>query len=568
MVLKSTRRLTPIAARCFLNFNSRNLFKDTLHKLLRYFKSIDLVFFIFLLLILNVSIVVKLLAILFIYVLRPNFRFGWTKGRLPRFYFYILILFVAQIPLNYSIWSEKYFFLTGLGLFYWLASLAIIHQIKLAIETNGTDKVHRALTLFFGLNSAISFLNILYIIYSTKVLNPYTFEGMSLKYHISTGDWITGIIFDFSLTNSFVSLLGVVYFLYNRNYIMSAVSLIVMLLATSNANTLLLILALLFVLLFNRDKVHKSLSLVFLAIIVVFYARVSPENIDYTVKTVNTGEQLKTAVKYLDTATVKKEVIKRNQKDLLLRYMSLKTKKKDTLVATEFSIEKESKINSVLQNIRQSENTKSSKVDEQTKTVQSARHVLLIDFIKKIYGDTTINCMFYQGRRFPGKVVSFLETKDYCLSGIRHLTIGSGAGLFSSKLAFKASGVGEFGKYPKNFTYLSNEFRNNHLKIYGYYFLQTPDKHSVTNNPFSAYNQLVGEYGLVGVFLFIVFYIWFFVRRFKKLTYGRLLVPICLVFLATDYWFEHLSVLVIFETMMFLDLASHPDKELLQNNKT
>jgi hypothetical protein len=84
--------------------------------------------------------------------------------------------------------------------------------------------------------------------------------------------------------------------------------------------------------------------------------------------------------------------------------------------------------------------------------------------------------------------------------------------------------------------------------------LQPPAEHSTLNAPNSVANQLLGEYGFVGVLLFLVFYLWYFLKRYKYLTYGRIILPLMMVFLMTDYWFENLSVMIIFEAMILLDL--------------
>lgn len=526
--------------------------KNPLGRLKDWLLSADLVFFVFLVLVLNVSFFVKVFAVIFIYALRPDFRFGLRKGRLPLFYAAMMLLCVLHIVMNYGLWSRSYFLLNAFGLGYWLMSLLVIHQVKLAIEKN-SEKAHRALTLFFLLNALVSFYNIVRVMIDAHVLNPYSFEGMSLKYHVSTGDWITGIFFDFSLTNSFINLIAVFYFLHRKNPGMSICCIIVMLMATSNACSLLLILSSAGVLLFDKNRMHKSMALLTIGLVVVFYARISPDNIEYTVKTVK-NDSATTVAATADTSALHQERIKKNQKELLLTWVRMKTRKTETVATSVTGIEKEKKINVVINTIMQSEQIRNTGADSSTINRMSKKQERIRSFVEENYGDTLRKADLLCDGSYPGKIISFLETKEQLFSSVRNFVFGNGPGLFSSKLAFKASGVGEFGNYPQHYYYASEDFKKNHLKVYCFYFLQAPDLHSVTNNPFSSYSQLAGEYGIIGLLLFVLFYVWYFTAKIRSLTYGRIILPLCFVFLSTDYWFEHLSVLIIFELMLFLDL--------------
>ena len=70
------------------------------------------------------------------------------------------------------------------------------------------------------------------------------------------------------------------------------------------------------------------------------------------------------------------------------------------------------------------------------------------------------------------------------------------------------------------------------------------------NSPFSVYDQLFAEYGILGLLLFAIFYLGYFLKKWKTLTYGLpILVIMCAVFFI-DYWFEQLSVIVFFELLL------------------
>ncbi|HEX4849261.1 MAG TPA: hypothetical protein VFV08_00580, partial [Puia sp.] len=113
------------------------------------------------------------------------------------------------------------------------------------------------------------------------------------------------------------------------------------------------------------------------------------------------------------------------------------------------------------------------------------------------------------------------------------------------------------GSYPKKYVYASPEFIHNHLITYLYYYEAEASKHSVLNYPFSVYNQIFGEYGLIGAVLFGLFYIGFYLKRFRLVTYGKYLILMMLAFFVTEYWFEFFSLVVLFELFIFLNLKEN-----------
>ncbi|MES1226499.1 MAG: hypothetical protein ABUT20_64080, partial [Bacteroidota bacterium] len=118
---------------------------------------IDWKLLVFLLLFLNVKLVVKVAAIALIYILRPDFKFNFrTKNsRLPLFY--ILIIGIAffnwlisgmEINTNFDL-----AFLTGI--FFWALCILAIHQVKLSVEQNDVDTIHRTIYTFFIINAIV-----------------------------------------------------------------------------------------------------------------------------------------------------------------------------------------------------------------------------------------------------------------------------------------------------------------------------------------------------------------------------------------------------------------------------
>jgi hypothetical protein len=154
----------------------------------------------------------------------------------------------------------------------------------------------------------------------------------------------------------------------------------------------------------------------------------------------------------------------------------------------------------------------------------------------------------------PGKLISFMQTCFYLRSSMMHFLFGAGIGNFSSKLAFRASGVGALGSYPERFRYSSTDFKYYHLRTYLFYYHGDASMHSVLNYPFSVYNQVPGEYGFTGVLLFTIFYLGYFTSKYRRLSYGRYLLVVLLGFFIMEYWFESFSLIVMFELFMLLNI--------------
>lgn len=518
-----------------------------------YIKSIDPVLFTFLVLVLNVSLPLKLLAVIFTYALNFDLKSIITNlknDRIPKLYAFMILLSVVGFILNYRLWNLNYTLLTCFGICFWIMSLLILNRLKLITDRLSPEKIHQTLKAFFLLNALVCFFNLLQIILITKS-NPYTFQGMDLKYHASTGDSITGILFDFSSTNAIINIFGIFYFLYKQSYKTSLICLIVCLMTTSNTNTIVLISMVLLMIMFRKETFYKIAGAFYLVIIVVFFAKVSPPNIEYVLKELSPEKEQMTVVSPQENAprTLSPEELKEKQREIFQKYYVSKLPKDHKSVS-----KIDTNIRTALAKIETREKEKQNASDPKFQEQMKSKHDKLSDYIKEFYGDTIVPMKEFEGKHYPGKLMSCIQTIRYSISGIKACLFGAGTGMFSSKAAFKASGIGTFGKYPERFEYISPDFKNNNLKVYCYFFSMALSKHSVTNTPFSSYNQLLGEYGIAGIICFLIFYVWFFLKRFKQLSYGRYLLPLCLMFLIFDYWFEHLSILIIFELLMLIDI--------------
>ncbi|HEX3383626.1 MAG TPA: hypothetical protein VHS53_00475, partial [Mucilaginibacter sp.] len=157
----------------------------------------------------------------------------------------------------------------------------------------------------------------------------------------------------------------------------------------------------------------------------------------------------------------------------------------------------------------------------------------------------------------PGKIVEMRQTLGFFKQHPFKLLTGDGAGNFSSKLAFRATAIGYAGGYPKKLAYINPDFLSNHLDIYLNFFSKNKDNHSLINDPGSVYDQLLAEYGLIGLAGFAIWYLGYFIRHYKKLTYGIPLTILLLGVFFLAYWFEQLSILLFFELLMLLNIKEN-----------
>ncbi len=162
-----------------------------------------------------------------------------------------------------------------------------------------------------------------------------------------------------------------------------------------------------------------------------------------------------------------------------------------------------------------------------------------------------------QMKAMNGKAMSFEKTYDYVTGSKEHFAFGAGMGNFSSIVALRMSklkGREHSRFYEKMPDYIADDFRKNHYQIFKNIFDLPEAYHSAKNFPHSFLNQIFGEYGVVGFLVFLVGYVWYFLKRWKDLTYFIPMGFLVAGFLVFDYLFEYLSVMVLFELFFFLDL--------------
>nr|WP_294794423.1 hypothetical protein [uncultured Mucilaginibacter sp.] len=512
-----------------------------------------------LLLFLNVKLAIKIPAIAIVYLLDTNFKFGFSlkNSRLPLFYPLVIIIGLITVIVNKDYNAPNYVLVLGIGVLFWMLCILAIHQVKLSIEKNDVEMIHRTLLIFFIINAIFSLLNLAAILIEIGPLNPYTYRGQYQKYFLSTGDFIKGLTFDTSTNNAIISAFGVIYYFTLKKPAMLLLCMIVLLLTGSNFTNLALLLILVPLFIFKSDRDQKSLLMVCGMLFIVFMTKISPENNKYVVDTFKNIAHIRNPPAKPDTLpiplTLRADSIldfeEKRQKLAMLYLDSLSAKR---LVAPSVAVSKEVFVTDAGRVFIPPPNIHTPPY--QGLKVTPAGQIPLVKFISAHKEELHLAAQAEANTELPGKVQGHLQTLSFFIQHPAKILTGDGMGNFSSKLAFRVSGIGVTGTYPAKYVYIDPDFKANHFDLYLEFFSKRGDYHSLTHSPFSVYDQMLGEYGLLGFAALFILYIAFFARHYKRLTYGIPIIALVLIIFFVDYWFEQLSVLVLFELMLFLNL--------------
>ena len=536
--------------------------------------SIDWKLLAFLVLFLNVKLVVKAAAILLIYILRPDFKFkfGFKNSRLPLFYLLAIGIAIFNWLISGLITNFNYDLVLLTGILFWILCILAIHQIKLSVEKNDPEIIHRTLLVFFIINAAVSLAVYVGIIVETGHINPYKYQGNFQKYFIGTGDYIKGITLDSSTTNAVLNAFGVIYFLLRKKNIMALLCMLILLLTGSNTVNLMLCGTLIFVFIFQSAKETKSMIIVCLLMMIVFLLKVSPQNNTYISnawkRLQNQKPVLYTPDKLFIRITERPDSLLNNEeKKEKIAQLSLDSINKVMLESEKsFAFGKtntEHRINFIKKPAIPNDSIHTPKFQHKNDT--NAIEKDLIKFIEEHPAVTPLVVSKKTSLSLPGKIIAFRQTANYFKQNPLKVITGIGIGNFASKLAFRATSMKVAGGYPARFAYVNNNFRSNHLDLYLYYFTNRDDYHSIANTPNSTYDQLISEYGLAGLFSFAIFYVGFFIRQVKKKSFAiPLLIFMCGLFFI-EYWFEQLSVVIFFELLLLLNIKETTTNTINEN---
>jgi hypothetical protein len=472
----------------------------------RYFQRLDWPLLLFLVFFLNVKLYVKALAVLV--AVGYNWRRRGFFERDLWWWFYPVMILLALINAGLSIreMSLPAWVAFGLGCMYWGLAMLAAWQVLLFVRRGDAEKLRETVSFFFLLNAGMMLASFVRICIQAGALNPYNYEGEHRRYFISTGDMITGIGLDGSVTAALISACGLLFFLYRRRWGAAIFCYASSLFATSNTVNYLLGIVLVISFLFYSDRLQKSMILVFFGLMAIFAAKVSPSNQQYAhnlLGRVGGGNQ------YVEPVPIPHAKWK------------------------EF-------------------------VESDQVTQKEAR---LHDLIGQWYLPGQVDSIKRQFTAWSlsGRLIAWEELGRFFRDHPGRLLLGTGMGNFSSRLAFRTAGLGIEGAYPAQYTYIHPFFRDNYLFIYLYYHARDEGQHSVINKPDSVYGQLLSEYGLIGAGCFIFLYLAAFGRRVWKgrgRSYGLPLLLLMTGAFFMEYWFEQLSVVVLFELLILLDTES------------
>lgn len=461
------------------------------------FSRLNLTLLLILCIVTQHSFLLKILGLAVVVLLNISSLKGFSLKKIPAFYFLIICIEVFKfICLNESYgFPHLSQFLVGIS--YWVASLLICYLLYDTVEKG--ENISRTLNVIAILNFAFSIFQLLKICMIEHVANPYN-TGHMHPYGISSGDLINGLFHGVHLTNAFVSLFLIVYYTNKKKLFYVGICLISLLLTGSNYATIILLVAL-GVLFINNKSIHQKLIISgVVCVSVVFYWFITPLNAEYMLqKMLHISATMPNAKRDIETENSE---IKNGYREVAVA----DTNRPYDVAATKKILVKDT--------------------------------AAMFDFVKQ-----------------PGKMRSYYQTKAFLTSSVAHFLFGAGMGGFSSKLAFNSSGVMEgssLNKYlPK---YETPYFKANHKALYAYLKTQHVMFHSESNRPFSVYNQLAGEYGIIGLILFVGFYLWYFFKRIRKSTFALPIFVSLFFMFNIDYFIESLSILLVFELLMFMDI--------------
>jgi len=519
-------------------------------------KETDWILLIFLFLITNQAIFIfKIIGLIFIYVVRPNFKFGFLKGRIPKFYLFIIILSFINLFIHISDYSKPYIAAFTVGNLFWLACFLSHHQLKLSVEKYGANALHSTLKTFTIINFIFCISQIGRIILITTHLNPY--RNLDFPYGMSTGDNVFGFFMESSLYNMMICTMLAIYFLFKKDILFFFLATTSFVLVFSNLGTIIylgVICCILLVYLFtSKQKKYAAqpvnkvarffynitppfnysllIPLNFLFIILIYNA-ISKDNFDYT------------------TGTIKSFLAKKNTSNALELQLSS-------------SIDSDIQVSSLMKKYLQTNkkgnvfSNKQKKYAILSSSDQPQKDTGMIRAKEQITQ--------YYINALKGKQLSFLETYLYLQSSPLAFLFGAGPTRFSSQLTQRMAGIDSsrfFKKYLPAYSshlYDVKNYEQNCTKntVFAQRLASGKDLYSNANWANSFYNQLLGEYGILGAILFIVFYIGYFVKRVKCWTYGFWISIMLLPFAVLSYMFEPLSVMLFYELLMALEIENN-----------
>jgi hypothetical protein len=509
-------------------------------------KEIDGQFLLFLVLLCEVKLVVKALALL---LLLWRHRFVWKAvlrcaPRLPLLYpaLFLAGLTGALIAGRFSEAHYRWAFAGSEAI--WLACGLLSFGMYAEARYRDQQRLEKTLEAFLLLNALVSFFQLGRIMLESGALNPYRYQGNYQKYFINTGDYIKGISFDTSTTNAVLCAIGILFFVQKGHWAVVSLCLATLVLAGSNLVNALVLAGLAFLFCFRSTRAQKSILVLCTLPFILFWSRVSPQNTGYLQAVLGWNEPAAAAAPKSAAAPQNEEERREAFARRWIDSMGTLLVQRQAAAMT---------VEAVARPERPTDNIHSAPF--QHRDDSGAKKQQWLQEAKQLGArqPTAIHSA-------PGKLVAFKQTLHWLRQHPALAISGSGPATFSSKMAFKATALDIAGQYPKALAYRSYDFEQNHLALFLSFFTAPEKMHSVVHTPNSVYDQLLGEYGLIGIAL-ISAYFFVLTRNARRLREALPLLGLLVALLATDYWMEQLSVLPLFELLFFLQLYKYVPHE-------
>lgn len=242
-------------------------------------KNIDWIFLLCILLILQGSIVLKIIGVLLIVFTRYNNSF--CVSGFAKFYIFILLFHLSYGFINLWFLGVDYLAPFIMVSFFWLMSLVIYSQIFFFFNKTNFREQLKTINVIFVICVIVVFIQYIYTCISLGTFNPY---GISQ----AAGDKMRSIFANSSVSMLVMSFFFLTYFQIKK-WKYCLLSFICLIMATYMSGTVLFLIAsIVSLLLFSKIKL--SYKIYFLAIVLIFIsltAVISPGNIKYAMGYIN-----------------------------------------------------------------------------------------------------------------------------------------------------------------------------------------------------------------------------------------------------------------------------------------
>lgn len=480
----------------------------------------------------------KIVGIVLIYILRPNFKFGFFKGRVPKFFFLIMLLALFNWLFLIRDFTLPYLVAFIAGNTLWMLSFLSFHQLKLSIERYGVATADRTLRLFVVVHFLFCVGQLVRIMFITGQLNPYV--GLPFPYGMSTGDNIFGAFMENSLYNVTVSTFLTIYFIYRKKllYALLAASCVIFVFSNFGSIVFTGIMVGLFLagiinaitgkkyVFFKKISPPGNFALYipfFLGFMTFIYVTVSPQNAEYLVA------KIKAKIFSIETAG-------KNNYKTLIADQAIDPKAYDIYLDDYLE--------------------KKMEAYRKEKGIYFSDVVVKKPATKEELVDVKRDMSRLYIYRLQGKSLAVLETSQYLKSSPKAFIFGAGTTRFSSQIAQKMAGYDSSRLFMNVLPHFSSpEYETNHMLLIEERIKSDEQYYSTANFPDSFYNKIFGEYGVLGALLFLVFYVGYFLKDFRYLTYGLWLFVVIIPFAHLSYIFDTLCVMPFFEWLLLIDIG-------------